>query len=449
MNDLTKQRYISTSIWSDDWFDSLAITEKLIYFNLLTNDHTNVAGVYPFALKYIRADLDISRDEVAKAMEKFERDGKAFFYHEYMIIPKWLKHQKIGVRGNLFMGVLKILRALPDDIKRFIADRAHYDFDIRKYIEIPDTLLEKERKNEIPYAENRTENEYPIGEMYEKPDTLSENDTENGIAYQGNDTEDGYPIDTADEYPIGKTSEIPDTLLEKERKNEIPYAENRTFSTHDLDLDSDLDLDNGGGKLYISTRKKNSPPVENSPPPLSQPNLYALIKDKAKIVGYYIDDSIAQKIAQSNPYPVWFTGNHSIIEFAVEKINANPKYSPKPVEERKLIFISALTKWENIRDEYPDWLNKQVEMDKRKALEQLQNTPPEKCPHCGVDLRGKQRCNQCGGLIQFDKDKKAWIYHEALKPPSFSEFLKQRDKKPHDTTDPPNTVKQEEKEIDF
>ena len=50
MNSLTRQRYISTSIWSDDWFDSLSEREKLVYFYLLTNEHTNAAGVYQCTL---------------------------------------------------------------------------------------------------------------------------------------------------------------------------------------------------------------------------------------------------------------------------------------------------------------------------------------------------------------------------------------------------------------
>jgi hypothetical protein len=133
----TKQRYISTSIWSDAWFDSLSTLEKLIYLHLLTNEFTNAAGVYHFSLKQIRVDLDISRDEVQKAIEKFEAAGKAYYFQEYIIIPKWLKHQKISERNKIFLGVVSILKGLPDDIKRFIADRKHYDFSVEKYIEIP------------------------------------------------------------------------------------------------------------------------------------------------------------------------------------------------------------------------------------------------------------------------------------------------------------------------
>jgi hypothetical protein len=137
MDSTTKQRYISTSIWSDEWFDSLSTLEKLVYFHLLTNEFTNAAGVYHFSLKQIRIDLDISRDDVQAAMEKFEAAGKAYYFQEYIVIPKWLKHQKISERSKMFLGALTILRGLPDEIKGFIADRKHYDFPVEKYVQIP------------------------------------------------------------------------------------------------------------------------------------------------------------------------------------------------------------------------------------------------------------------------------------------------------------------------
>jgi len=134
----TKQRYISTSIWTDEWFDSISAKEKLIYLNLLTNTQTNAAGVYPLLLKQICADTGYSREDVNSAMQKFEDDGKAFYYRGYVIIPKWLKHQKVSERNTIFWGAVKIIKGLPDEIKRFMSDRKHYDFDVSEYIGIPD-----------------------------------------------------------------------------------------------------------------------------------------------------------------------------------------------------------------------------------------------------------------------------------------------------------------------
>jgi len=133
----TKQRYISTSIWTDEWFDSLSGKEKLIYFNLLTNTQTNAAGVYPLLLKHVCGDTGLSRDDVNAAMGKFEGDGKAFYHKGYIVIPKWMKHQKLSEHSTMFLGAIKILRGLPGEIRAFLSDRRHYDFDVGKYVDMP------------------------------------------------------------------------------------------------------------------------------------------------------------------------------------------------------------------------------------------------------------------------------------------------------------------------
>ena len=126
---MSVQRYISSSFWSDDWVDSLSIPEKLLYMYLLTNEHTNVAGVYKITIKRIKDDTGISKEEVIAILEKFSRDRKAFYINEYIVIPKWLKHQKLGQRGKLRMGANAILRGLPQEIKDFIMQPGNFEYD--------------------------------------------------------------------------------------------------------------------------------------------------------------------------------------------------------------------------------------------------------------------------------------------------------------------------------
>jgi hypothetical protein len=213
MNSQTKQRYISTSIWSDDWFDSLSEREKLVYFYLLTNEHTNAAGVYECTLKNVRLEIGLSREEIEHIMAKFAEDGKAFYFRGYIIIPKWLKHQKISERSKMFFGAVKVLKSLPDEIKAFIADRRHYDYDVSGLIGTPS----------IPYQSPTPDQAEETGEGI---DRLSPENDSLSIGYQNNG---------------------------------IAYTQNGGQKAHDLDLDSDLDLD-----LNINTHKDK---FEDSPSP--------------------------------------------------------------------------------------------------------------------------------------------------------------------------------------
>jgi hypothetical protein len=96
MDNMTKQRYISTSIWSDDWFDGLSEREKPVYFYFLTNEHTNSAGVYQCSLKQARLEIGIDRAEIERVTAKFGAARKAFYFEGYIIIPRWMKHQKMN-----------------------------------------------------------------------------------------------------------------------------------------------------------------------------------------------------------------------------------------------------------------------------------------------------------------------------------------------------------------
>ena len=41
-----KQRYVNTRFWNDTYVSSLDPIEKLLFIYLLTNEHTNISGVY-------------------------------------------------------------------------------------------------------------------------------------------------------------------------------------------------------------------------------------------------------------------------------------------------------------------------------------------------------------------------------------------------------------------
>jgi hypothetical protein len=360
MDSSTKQRYISTSIWSDEWFDTLSIQEKLIYFHLLTNEFTNAAGVYHFSLKQIRIDLDISRDEVNAAMEKFEAAGKAYYYREYVVIPKWLKHQKISERNTIFLGVIKILRSLPDEIRRFIADRKHYDFPVEKYVKIP---------------------------SIDGPSPV----------------EDGPPPEKA--WPIPEKG--------------VAHAKNTENSAHDLDLDldsdldSDLDIKSGGGLKAIASREEVPP---EKPPPQTTTAVILKIQETAKKAGFNITADVARSAVNSGPDPGWLSGGFNFLEYAARFIRG--AYPEKPDPELRRLFITAIggrgePPWDNLLDEYPAWRKKQeaaaaAEAAAREA-ERLKRDPPETCPGCGGPVKDRV-CSRCRGHFRFREDPPGWEF---------------------------------------
>jgi ribosomal protein S27AE len=251
-----------------------------------------------------------------------------------------------------------------------------------------------------------------------------------------------YPMPKMGEKPMGYAKiGIPhaqnggkaDGVCQNRDTPSIPHAQNggkadgvcqkSEISGGDLDLDLDPDPENfynsdGGGP----GETKPVATITGKPPP----QLFEMIKEKVKAVGFYIDATVARKIAKFIPYPVWITDRHSIIEFAAETIRK--EYPNKPEQEQKRLFISALA-WDNIHEEYPVWLNKQIKVDNHKSLECLRNTPPKTCPKCGTSMTAHADgmvCSQCKGMVEFDKEKKIWKYTEYIELPSFKDILKNK-----------------------
>ena len=73
---MSKLRSINTAIWSDTWFEDLTPNEKLLFIYLITNEKTNMLGVYEASVKKISFETGINKETVSKALKGFETIGK-------------------------------------------------------------------------------------------------------------------------------------------------------------------------------------------------------------------------------------------------------------------------------------------------------------------------------------------------------------------------------------
>ena len=181
------------------------------------------------------------------------------------------------------------------------------------------------------------------------------------------------------------------------------------YSDLDSNLDSDLDIDSDLDGDSKPAHPDCGKPVEK-PKTTTTFDLHNLVKEKIKAQGFYVDDPVVQKIIKAVSDTERITGKYDIITFAAGKINGI--YPDKPKEDRRKLFISALTKWDNIKDEYPDWRDKKTAAEAAAVLEKLRDTPPPNCPHCNTGTGGRKKCPECGGFVEFSEEKKEWVYVE-------------------------------------
>jgi hypothetical protein len=370
---MATHRYISTTFWSDDWIDGLSIKEKLFYMFLLTNECTNVAGVYKITKKRMCGDIGYSREEVDTILKKFTDAGKAYYIDEYIILPKWPKHQTYLHPGTkLYAGFLSIAKNLPDNIMAFIADRKHYDYDMSG-IEVYKKYFDTEQR---PLEISTMEQRYP-----ETPSVM----------------EQRYP----------------------KEPSETPFSGDNSNLNLNSNLNSKFNINLGG----LSSGRDKTEIAENSESSAEKrpPRLFETVKIKIRALGFFLDNPVALKIADAVPFPGWITATrYTVMDFALEKINA--AYPNKPAAEKKKLFVSALCDWQDVRDEYPAWLAEQTKADENRELNRLRDSPPGKCPECGADLKGAKKCPECEGRVLFDEETKNWKYEE---PHNFEPLSKQ------------------------
>ncbi|MCP3684666.1 MAG: hypothetical protein GY861_18520 [bacterium] len=90
---MAKQRMINTNFWSDPFIQDLTPTEKLIFLYFISNEHTDICGIYEISEKTILFECGITKDVFTKAMEKFSAAKKMYYINNWIYIVNFVKNQ--------------------------------------------------------------------------------------------------------------------------------------------------------------------------------------------------------------------------------------------------------------------------------------------------------------------------------------------------------------------
>jgi hypothetical protein len=112
INYMAKNRMINTKFWSDGWIIELNPLERYLFLYLLTNEHTNICGIYELPVRVIARESGIDDDMVLKMIKKMS--DKIIYVDGWICIKNFLKHQKAS--GNVKLGVENGKKDIPSDI---------------------------------------------------------------------------------------------------------------------------------------------------------------------------------------------------------------------------------------------------------------------------------------------------------------------------------------------
>ena len=114
---MSKSRTIHTKIWTDTWFEELNFKQKLLFIYLLTNDKTNMLGIYEVSLRKISYDTGLDKKDVSSILMTFTRAGKLVYKENHIILCNFLKHQSYN--PNMKVSAINSYNDLPTVIKGF------------------------------------------------------------------------------------------------------------------------------------------------------------------------------------------------------------------------------------------------------------------------------------------------------------------------------------------
>jgi hypothetical protein len=112
---MAKNRMINTKFWSDGWIINLDPLERYLYLYFLTNEHTNICGIYEIPIKQIALDTGIDRENLIRVLlPRFKESNKIYYINGWIYIKNFIKHQKAS--GNIKQGIENGLKEIPANI---------------------------------------------------------------------------------------------------------------------------------------------------------------------------------------------------------------------------------------------------------------------------------------------------------------------------------------------
>lgn len=115
---MAKQRIINTKFWSDGYIIELDIIERYLYLYLLTNEHTNISGVYELPIRRMAQETGIESEMLEKILSRFTNDQKVYYHNGWVMIKNFSKHQK-ATSHTVQTAIRANLLGLPEDIRNY------------------------------------------------------------------------------------------------------------------------------------------------------------------------------------------------------------------------------------------------------------------------------------------------------------------------------------------
>lgn len=114
---MSKKRYIDSHFWSDTWVDTLTRDEKFFFLYLLTNNKTNIAGVYEIPVKMMAFESEFTKVEIVAMFERMK--AKIRYIDGWVVMRNGVKNQNYK-NEKIRRGIELVFEQCPADCLEFV-----------------------------------------------------------------------------------------------------------------------------------------------------------------------------------------------------------------------------------------------------------------------------------------------------------------------------------------
>ncbi len=105
---------VNTKFWNDNWIRKIDPLDRYLFLYLLTNEHTNISGIYELPLATLAFESGI-KEKILKQTTLPKLEPKAFYLDGWIFIPNFQKHQS-NVSEKIKKGIEIEMKKIPNHI---------------------------------------------------------------------------------------------------------------------------------------------------------------------------------------------------------------------------------------------------------------------------------------------------------------------------------------------
>lgn len=123
---MAKVRMVNTRFWSDGFVrEHLNPLDRYLFLYFLTNEKTNICGVYELPLSTIASETGLDREMLVKMLKRLK--GKIDYIDGWVVIRNFMKYQNAD-SPKIKAGIARSIKDIPLKIREFVDKSIGYTY---------------------------------------------------------------------------------------------------------------------------------------------------------------------------------------------------------------------------------------------------------------------------------------------------------------------------------